>query len=447
MVRERRNFSGSMIWQSGSCRLVRRAGSRRAGDGAARDGACQLPGAGAGQGRLGPTITGGRRGKYDALLHQLADEGELFSGAGGGMAARRLRPRPRWLTSWSRRRGAPSGRPIPRPCRPLILVWDRRRARELFEFDYRIECYTPAHKRQYGYFGAAAAALRQTGGPDGCLKAHRQQGIFEIKNLYLEAGVRVTRTLAGELGKALQSWRSGTRRRPWPMAIFRPSCWRYGARSLGCEGSTGARRSALRRLAHGGRGMKGFWLLSGMILAMLMPVASAQESDAPVRICLGNGSEWPPLHLLGAPQRRAGTRTADRGGGDPGARCPAPEWFVSPDPLPAMGQGQAGAGRLWPKRPVRADLGCQLQAGAGGPCYHYSVPLITPASVSSTSSAASRGAGSGGGQPRPDVRTAWLQLCPHGINKKLRRVKRLQQALDLLARGAAIFCQTRSSRC
>ena len=35
-------------------------------------------------------------------------------------------------------------------------------------------------------------------------KAHRQQGIFEIKNLYLEAGVRVTRTLAGELGKALQ---------------------------------------------------------------------------------------------------------------------------------------------------------------------------------------------------------------------------------------------------
>ena len=40
--------------------------------------------------------------------------------------------------------------------------------------------------------------------------------------------------------------------------------------------------------------MKGFWLLSGMILAMLMPVASAQESDAPVRICLGNGSEWPP---------------------------------------------------------------------------------------------------------------------------------------------------------
>ena len=48
--------------------------------------------------------------------------------------------------------------------------------------------------------------------------------------------------------------------------------------------------------------MKGFWLLSGMILAMLMPVASAQESDAPVRICLGNGSE---IHM-GGNVRQAG---------------------------------------------------------------------------------------------------------------------------------------------
>ena len=35
-------------------------------------------------------------------------------------------------------------------------------------------------------------------------KAHRQQGIFEIKSLYLEAGVRVTRQLAQDLAKALQ---------------------------------------------------------------------------------------------------------------------------------------------------------------------------------------------------------------------------------------------------
>lgn len=32
------------------------------------------------------------------------------------------------------------------------VVWDRKRARELFNFDYRIECYTPEEKRKFGYF-------------------------------------------------------------------------------------------------------------------------------------------------------------------------------------------------------------------------------------------------------------------------------------------------------
>ena len=32
------------------------------------------------------------------------------------------------------------------------IVWDRFRARELFDFDYSIECYLPQAKRRYGYF-------------------------------------------------------------------------------------------------------------------------------------------------------------------------------------------------------------------------------------------------------------------------------------------------------
>ena len=83
------------------------------------------------------------------------------------------------------------------------LVWDRKRASELFGFDYRIECYTPAPKRQYGYF---VLPLLHRGKLVGRMdaKAHRKEGVFEVKSLYLEAGVRVTRTLAQDLEKALQ---------------------------------------------------------------------------------------------------------------------------------------------------------------------------------------------------------------------------------------------------
>jgi uncharacterized protein YcaQ len=83
------------------------------------------------------------------------------------------------------------------------LVWDRARASAFFGFDYRIECYTPAPKRRYGYYvlpvlrrGELVARLDA--------KAHRQKGEFEVKALYLEPGARVSEGLASDIGGAVR---------------------------------------------------------------------------------------------------------------------------------------------------------------------------------------------------------------------------------------------------
>jgi uncharacterized protein YcaQ len=75
------------------------------------------------------------------------------------------------------------------------VTWDRKRALELFGFDYRIECYTPAPKRVYGYFTLPilhGEALVGRLDP----KAHRKAGVFEVRSLHLEPGVAVTAELA-----------------------------------------------------------------------------------------------------------------------------------------------------------------------------------------------------------------------------------------------------------
>lgn len=82
------------------------------------------------------------------------------------------------------------------------LVWDRARARAMFDFDYRIECYTPAAKRIYGYF---TLPILRAGALIGRLdaKAHRHDKYFEVKALYLEQGVEVSNELAADIAQAL----------------------------------------------------------------------------------------------------------------------------------------------------------------------------------------------------------------------------------------------------
>ncbi|AVF33907.1 winged helix-turn-helix domain-containing protein [Rahnella sikkimica] len=71
------------------------------------------------------------------------------------------------------------------------VVWDRKRVSTLFNFDYRIECYTPEAKRQYGYF---TLPILQRGELIGRVdaKMHRKEKILEVKSLHLEPDVTVT---------------------------------------------------------------------------------------------------------------------------------------------------------------------------------------------------------------------------------------------------------------
>jgi uncharacterized protein YcaQ len=82
------------------------------------------------------------------------------------------------------------------------VVWDRERALAMFDFDYRIECYTPEAKRTYGYF---ALPILRRGQLVGRLdaKAHRSEGVFEVKALYLEPGIKPTETLAADVARAI----------------------------------------------------------------------------------------------------------------------------------------------------------------------------------------------------------------------------------------------------
>ncbi len=82
------------------------------------------------------------------------------------------------------------------------LVWDRERALRLFNFDYRIECYTPEAKRKYGYFTLPLLVRGELVGRVDA-KAHRADEMFEVRALHLEVGVALTNSLATDIANAL----------------------------------------------------------------------------------------------------------------------------------------------------------------------------------------------------------------------------------------------------
>jgi hypothetical protein len=137
-----------------------------------------------------------------ALTQQMAREGALMEVAVAGWKEPGYVHPDRYALAERAADGGlrPSLTTILSPFDPL--VWDRHRAREVFGFDYALECYTPAAKRRFGYF---VLPILRRGRLVGRLdaKAKRAEGEFEVRRLALEEHVRPSAALAADVGAAL----------------------------------------------------------------------------------------------------------------------------------------------------------------------------------------------------------------------------------------------------
>ncbi len=87
------------------------------------------------------------------------------------------------------------------------LTWNRERLADLFNFDYRIELYTPKAKRKYGYY---VLPILHNGQFVGRLdpKADRKNKTFIVHAIYLEPDVEMTDELVAGIADALREFKA-----------------------------------------------------------------------------------------------------------------------------------------------------------------------------------------------------------------------------------------------
>ncbi len=115
------------------------------------------------------------------------------------------KPRPSFaLNDWQARLrklpDAPERMRLLSPFDPVIR--DRARAARLFNFDYRFEAFVPEPKRQYGYYVLPILEGEQLVGRIDP-KFHRERDTLEVRKVYWEPSVKVTKARRKKLDEAL----------------------------------------------------------------------------------------------------------------------------------------------------------------------------------------------------------------------------------------------------
>ena len=86
------------------------------------------------------------------------------------------------------------------------LVINRDRLSDLFDFDYKLECYVPAAKRKFGYFVLPILFGGELIGRLDC-KADRKSGVLIIHKLWLENGTSLNDELVSALCLGLNDYK------------------------------------------------------------------------------------------------------------------------------------------------------------------------------------------------------------------------------------------------
>jgi len=82
------------------------------------------------------------------------------------------------------------------------MLWDRKLISFLFDFDYTWEIYTPEVKRKYGYYVLPILQGQTLIGRIEVINVKKNKTL-EVKNIWLQNGIRNTKKLQAELGKTL----------------------------------------------------------------------------------------------------------------------------------------------------------------------------------------------------------------------------------------------------